>query len=75
MLHPFLRTAHLRRDKFLNIPYLFPVLTSRDFDNLKIDKFEEYKYNRYKRPLAKMIDEFNYSFITMILKKNQEDDN
>jgi len=45
--------------------------TFKNFRDLKIDKPEKYKYNKNSRPLAKKIDEFNYSVITMTLKKEK----
>jgi len=49
--------------------------TFEGFMYIDIEKPEEYKYDSNNRPLAKKIDEFNYSVITMKLKKNEKDDN
>jgi len=49
--------------------------TFEGFMDIDIENPEEYIYDSNNRPLAKKIDEFNYSVITMNLKKNEEDDN
>ena len=49
--------------------------TFKDFHDLKIVKPEKYKYDKNRRPLAKKIDEFNYSVITMTLNKKKKEKN